>query len=303
MFTSARPRKFLPFWQRQSPGVEIPASGSYVLKYGPTCGNSTAGAFTQSKWQKFSWSGTRIKIVLSILFLIPSLIYAKGSDRIEPQELGNFSLRGSQQPGPLVSFGENIIDKGQVQSFLFADAFIGKNNHLTDVIPSILYGITDDLSFFFNVPFSPGNKAQNNHSSGLEDIFAQLEYAFYTATSSYSANQATLVANVTFPTGSSSKIPPTGFGSNSFFIGATFNHMAIDWFFFTSPGVLLTTLKHGTQFGNQFLYQLGFGRNIPSLSGWIFAWMVEFDGLYSWKNKIKGNIDPNSGGNIRKRPW
>ncbi len=238
--------------------------------------------------------------ILLILFFIPSLIYAEKSDhkRIEPVALGNFSLPISQQPGPLVSFAENIIDKGQAQLFVFADAFIGKNSYLTDVIPSILYGIRDDLSFFFNVPFSPGNKDKDHHSSGLEDIFAQLEYAFYTKKSSHTVDQATLVANVTFPTGSSSKIPPTGFGSSSFFIGATFNHTAIDWFFFTSPGAILTTSKHGTKFGDILLYEFGFGRNIPSPSGWLFAWMVEFDGLYSWKNKIKGTIDPNSGGNL-----
>ena len=237
--------------------------------------------------------------ILWILFLIPSLIYAEKSDQknIDPPALGNFSLSTSQQPGPLVSFGENIVDKGQVQLFLFADAFIGKNSYLTDVLPAILWGITNDFSFFFNVPFSPGNKDKDYHSSGLEDIFAQLEYAFYTKKSPHSVDQATVVANVTFPTGSSSKIPPTGFGSNSFFIGATFNHMEINWFFFTSPGAVLTTSKHGTKFGDQFLYQFGLGRYIPSPSGWIFAWLLEIDGLYSWKNKIKGTIDPNTGGN------
>src|ERR1700722_1589145 len=33
-------------------------------------------------------------------------------DDVEPIRAGNFSLRSSQQPGPLVGFGENIIDKG-----------------------------------------------------------------------------------------------------------------------------------------------------------------------------------------------
>jgi hypothetical protein len=251
-----------------------------------------------------------------MLFLIPCLIYTEkthlektthqscykedknNKKNEEPIPFGNFSLPTSQQPGPLASFGQNILDKGQTQIFLFADAFIGKNSYLTDIFPSVLYGITNDLYFFFNVPFSPGNKDRDNHSSGLEDIFAQLEYTFYLKKTSHTVDQATIVANVTFPSGSISKIPPTGFGSNSFFIGATFNHMEINWFFFTSPGAILTTSKHGTKFGNQFLYEFGIGRNISSPSGWIFAWMVELDGLYSWKNKFHGITDPNSGGNI-----
>ena len=112
---------------------------------------------------------------------IPVLIYAEKSEQsvTTPLEVGNFSLPTSQQPGPLVCFGENIIDKGQIQLFLFGDAFIGKNSYLTDAIPSILYGIRDDLSLFFNVPFSPRNKDKGYHSSGIEDIFVQLEYAFY----------------------------------------------------------------------------------------------------------------------------
>lgn len=242
-------------------------------------------------------NGSLPQILLTLLF-IPGLINADKSEQpLGPSKSGNFSLSTSQQPGPLVSFGENIIDKGLVQLFLFADAFIGKNSYSTDVVPSILYGINDDLSIFFNVPFSPGNKDRDHHSAGLEDIFAQLEYAFYNRKSSHSVDQATLVANVTFPTGSSSKDPPTGFGSSSFFIGATFNHMMIDWFFFVSPGGILTTSKHGTKFGDQFLYEFGLGRNIPSPKGWIFAWMLEFDGAYAWKDKYHGHTVRNSGGN------
>jgi hypothetical protein len=237
--------------------------------------------------------------LLGVLCFIPHLLFSRESDQgIKLDRLGNFSLPFSQQPGPLVSFGENIVDKGQKQLFLMGDAFLGNNNYMSDVTPGILYGITNDLSIFFNAPFSPGNKTQNSHSSGLEDVFAQLEYAVYTKQSSETTNQATLVANVTFPTGSSSKNPPTGLGSSSFFMGATFFHMGTDWFFFTSPGAILTTSKHSTKFGNQLLYQFGLGRNIPSPSGWILAWIVEFDGQYTWKNRIKDSIDPNSGGHI-----
>lgn len=237
----------------------------------------------------------------SFLFLLlTSFIHSDQSNQknIEPIAEGNFALPTSQQPGPLVSFGENIVDKGQVQLFVFGDAFIGKKSYLTDVIPSILYGIRDDLSFFFNVPFAPRDKDRNQHASGLEDIFAQFEYAFFTKKRTHSIDQATIVANVTFPTGSSTKNPPTGFGATSFFIGTTFNHMTTDWFFFLSPGAVLTTSHRGTKFGDQILYQFGLGSNIPSPSGWIFAWMVEFDGEYFWKNKIKDSLDPNSGGNV-----
>lgn len=217
---------------------------------------------------------------------------------VEPPKIGNFALPTSQQPAALFGFGENIIDKGQIQIYFFADAFVGKKKFISDAIPSVLFGITDDLSIYFNFPFAPYLKDGNSHSSGLEDFFVQLEYAFYNKKTYTYVDQATIVTNVTVPTGSTKKDPNTGFGAPSIFIGATYNHMRVDWFVFTAPGAILTMSNHGTKIGDQFLYQLGFGRNIPSPRGWIYAWILEFDGQYFRKNRIHGKIDPDSGGNF-----
>jgi hypothetical protein len=65
-----------------------------------------------------------------------------------------------------------------------------------------------------------------------------------------------------------------------------------------STGVSLPTSSEQTRFGNQFLYQWGVGRNILSRpSEFIFTGMIELTGLYGGKNKIKGKVDSNSGGN------
>lgn len=235
------------------------------------------------------------------LLLFPGLLLAQRGEepkKDEPPKEGNFSLKTSQEPGPLVSFGENIVDKGDVTLFLFADAILAKRGYLTDVVPSILWGIRDNLTLFLNFPFSPGNREFENHSSGLEDFFAQLEWAYYTKSTKCSSTQATLVGNISFPTGSALKMPNTGFGSIGFFIGATLNYTAINWMVFTSYGATLTTTRHRTKIGNQILYELGVERYLPSPCGWIFALMFEIDGVYAWKDRIKGQIDPNSGGNV-----
>ena len=231
-------------------------------------------------------------------FFLEAFLFLSVLVSADPLPVGNFSLPFSQQIGPLVSFGENIVDQGQVIVYLGADAFIGNDRYSTDVIPSVVYGIRDDLSLFLQVPLAPGNKQGEAHSAGFEDMSLQLEYMFYDGVTTSSSIQATLVANVTFPTGSSTKIPPTGFGSTSFFLGSTLNYTTEQWFVFTSPGAILTTSNGGTQFGDAVLYQFGFARDFPSPFGWIFAWMVEFDGQYAWKNIIKGKTDPNSGGNV-----
>ncbi|MBX9922698.1 MAG: hypothetical protein K2Y01_01175 [Rhabdochlamydiaceae bacterium] len=209
----------------------------------------------------------------------------------------NISLSASQQPNPLVGFGENIIDKGQVQLLLFTDAYIGQDTYYTDLIPGILYGIRDDLSLFFNIPFAPTNALESHRSSGLEDISLQPEYAFYSKDTPLYLMQATVVGNVTFPTGSSKKNPPTGFAAPSFFLGSTFSYTGVTWLFSACYGGVFPLKGSDMQFGNRFLYEAAFGRNIPSPTGWIFAWIIEGSGTYAGKNTIGHEKIPNSGGN------
>ena len=167
----------------------------------------------------------------------------------EPLPIGNFALPTSQQPAPLVSFGQLIIGKDVLQLYFMPFFFLGNDFYTTAVLTSMLYGITDDLVATIGVPVSPGNKNRNHHSSGLEDIFLGLEYAFYSTKSKCSTNQATVLAEVIFPSGNPRVDPPTGFGSPSFFIGGTFNHMTTIWAFFFSSGAFLTTQNDGIKFG------------------------------------------------------
>lgn len=105
--------------------------------------------------------------------------------------------------------------------------------------------------------------------------------------------------NMSFPSGSATKQPSTGYGSPSFFGGFTFNRMYNNWFGFTSEGVTLTTVRHGTKFGNTFLYQFGLGKNIFSqCQNIIIDGIFELDGAYNQKSRIDGSIDPDSGGNM-----
>jgi hypothetical protein len=229
-------------------------------------------------------------------FILISVCHAKETN--EPPKIGNFALPPSQQPGPIIGFGQNILDKNQAQLFLFADDYLGVHKHFIDIIPAILYGITDNFSIFINVPVAESYRTDKHKSSGLEDAFIQLEYAFYTNTTTSFIDQATITSNITAPTGSVQKNPATGTGSPSFFIGATFNRTYVDWFFFTSPGITFTTAKNGTKFGNNYFYQFGLGKNITNLNGWMLAWMGEVDGTYAEQDRVRGMIDPNSGGNV-----
>jgi hypothetical protein len=230
---------------------------------------------------------------LVISLAIPFLGYASE----DPVKEGNFALPDSQTPAPLVSFGQRIIGDQVTQYYVFGEHSRGKKNRATEITPFILYGISDTSTISFNAPFAPSMKKGSHHSRGWEDASAQIESAVYTKTSKFSSAQATVVGSMTFPTGSGRKNPPTGFGAPSFFLGSTYNYTTPNWFGFTSYGSTFTTKHHGKRFGDQILYQAGYGGNIPSPRDWIYAWMVEFDGTYRLRNKVHGVKKRNSGGN------
>lgn len=219
-------------------------------------------------------------------------------DDEEPLKIGNFALPGSQQPGPLVGFGQSIIDKGQQQIYLSGAAFIGKHSYHSEIIATYIYGITDEFSIHLDVPYEPANKDGPNKSSGFSDLAVQLEYAYYSKSEKCWSEQATIVGAVFFPNGSREKDPSTGHGSPSFFAGLTYNHTAIDWLYFGAAGMLLTTKNKDYRAGYGFLYQGGIGRNICSPPGWIYAGILEFIGEYECTDIIFDATDPDSGGNV-----
>lgn len=218
----------------------------------------------------------------------------------KPQSIGNFSVPNITQIAPLIGFGQLLVGKKALLS-QFGEIYTrGHNSYSNVMLPSSIYGIRDDLSIVLFVPFTPRSRSGSSHSSGIMDLFLQGEYGYYMKSYSDHTLTGTLVGNVQFPTGSDSKQPRTGNGSFAYFLGTTLAYLSYDWYIFASSGANLTTSHHRTKFGNSYLYQWGFARYIPQLSpkGWIFDLMVEFDGIYTEKDRIRGKIDFNSGGNI-----
>jgi len=227
------------------------------------------------------------------------LLIGEEQTPITPLPIGNFSVPLVSQIAPLISFGQLLIGKQALLPQLSGSYTRGHDNYSDTIAPNIIYGIREDLSAFFFVPFNPKSRNGASHSSGIQDIFLQMEYGFYNKTGLDYTLSATIVGNIQFPTGSTTKNPRTGNGSFTYFLGTTFAYLSENWYAFASPGVNLTTTHHRTRFGNSYLYQWGFARYIKPLSppGWIFDLMVEFNGTYVEKNKMHGVIDPNSGGN------
>ncbi len=212
---------------------------------------------------------------------------------------GNFALLGSQQLGPFFGFGQNIIDKGLVQFFMFSDGHVGPKQRSVGLFPTLVFGITDSFSAYFEAPINVRNKDKNEHSSGIGDAHLQFEYGIYDCDTKDYVEEATLVGAMFMPTGSVQKNPPTGIGSATFFGGATYNRMYQNWYGYTSHGYEVTTTREGLKPGNTFTYQAGVGLHICSCpEEWIFAALLEVDGHYAGKDKNHGRSDPDSGGNV-----
>ncbi|MBS0624493.1 MAG: hypothetical protein JSS32_00395 [Verrucomicrobia bacterium] len=204
------------------------------------------------------------------------------------------------QIAPLVSFGQLLIEEDVLLPQLTGFSSITHHGYQNIAAPNAIYGIRDNLSVYFAVPVNIRSKTYSSRSSGFNDLILQLEYGYVNWAERDSSLQATLVGNIQFPTGSSSKNPPNGAGWFSYFAGTTLSYMTYDWYAFVSPGANLTISHQGTKFGNSYLYQFGLARYIEFLSprGWIFDLMIEIDGTFMERNEVDGAADPDSGGNV-----
>ncbi len=191
---------------------------------------------------------------------------------------GNLALPTAQQPRPLFCFGQNIVDKSDIQAFLFASSLSSKNSNFTEVIPNIIYGISDNCVFLAGIPIAAKSKLCHKNSSGFESVFAQLEYAFYNDDHATYANQMTFVSNIVI---TGKKNFPSQFAHpSSFFFGMTASHMATDWYYFISPGIIVP-VSHKNNASLTFLYQWGISRNIYYIPQKLLATLLlEFFGEF-----------------------
>src|SRR5260221_6694775 len=94
---------------------------------------------------------------LSLLFFvllccIPLPMHAPKatSEKVTQVKLGNFALPGSQQPGPLFTLGQLLVDKHDLLGYAYFNTLKGENQRFTDAHLNLLYGMTDKCSVFID---------------------------------------------------------------------------------------------------------------------------------------------------------
>lgn len=236
-------------------------------------------------------------------YLLLTIILNTMAHDIQPLPIGNFA--NERKPVTNFGFGQNITTKNNLIIYeSFAQQKSSEENYIT-LSPEFLYGITNELSFFINIPIFLKLHTQHVNSSGIGDLLTQLEYAWFIKRTLDWQIQSTLVTNITFPTGavvaSSSAIrhPSTGYGALSFFVGFTASYLSPAWYLFISDGGIITkTGPNGHKVGNTFLYQFGGGYNLGNPDNITLLLLLEFNGIFAKPNKNCGKPEANSGGNI-----
>ncbi len=211
---------------------------------------------------------------------------------------GLFLFQGSQQPGPLFSFGLFSIDKNQSQYFIQPSYLNLDRGAFTFLEYDYLYGITDNLTLAVAIPYSVSRRLNDNKSTGFSDVGINFEYTLYNLTNDTSSSQLTFVLKSTIPTGSSTKQPPTGLGNPSLLLGATYSTTYADWFQFIESGLTWYAPQHANQAGNYYQLNAGIGRTLyqhSPLSYWFG--LVELNCQYFTASKLNG-IASNTGGQL-----
>lgn len=227
-------------------------------------------------------------IALACLLVIPiTCREEKTTDHILK---GNLALPTSQEPGPLFCLGQNIVDKGDFQGFFLTNT-IGNKNNFTQVMPSIIYGFSDNLSLYAGLPIGVHGRINTIHPTSLDDTLIQLEYAFYNKDTPTYANQITLVGNAQIATKVSRRHSALPLNPPHFLLGMTASHMSCDWYFFASPAIEFGKKKNNKKFGYIAYYQWGIGKNLySSPNKRILTIIFEFFGSSVLASKSKNSI-------------
>lgn len=220
--------------------------------------------------------------ILFLLIMGIGSMYAREENEVEHVLEGNLTLPTSQQPSPLYAIGQDIVDKHDFQIFGLYDYLRGCNKKYSEVLSSALYGITDNLSFFLGIPAAASFKLDGSCSSGIEDMYLQMEYAFFNKDAERYAIQSTLVNILVLPTGSFHKNPPTGAGYPTFVVGGTTSVTSPSWYAFVCAGGVFPTNSQQGQIPKKLLYQGGLSYNVAyAKEKWMLTLGAEMYGSFS----------------------
>lgn len=195
------------------------------------------------------------------------------------------AIRGQlTAPGPLFSFGDNILPAKQVKCDTMLDYLIGDQVEATVVTHSWLVGISDRLSMELGFPIFFHQRDNKISSPGLGSIFTQFEYGFYKYDNAETEidHLATILFRIGYPTATTDLLNIDAVLTPNFLFGFTNNFIVSHWTFYQAIGWIRNTEdKNKKTLGHQFLYTLGGGRTLFDKGTYAICLMLEATGVHS----------------------
>ncbi len=237
-----------------------------------------------------------MKRIISLYFLLLKTFI----NGVEQLQIGNLALPTSQQPGPVFCLGQNTMNKGDIQVLCDSNIARISNEKFLVMVPAMLWGITDNFSLYWGSQYIRERFINTNRLKVLDGGFLQGEYTCYTKKTITYTNQITAVAHFVASSGNVDPRLPLNIDSASLFAGFTASHLAVDWYYYTSGGVIWSiNSDKENRFGATVLYQGGFGRNIAyKTDSWLATAMVELFGKFTTRDSLRDVGDGTSKTNV-----
>jgi len=210
----------------------------------------------------------------------------------EKAKTGNFALPTSQQPSPFFSIGQNIVEKGDFLATGTNVFYKGPCQKFPATTLNLLYGITDQLSVFFDIPEASKYQHARTITSEVDYVTLGSEYSFYTKEEETHTKQATVLTTLQIPYTYIPPISEAGIQGITYLLGGTAAYMSSLWYLFISGGFSLTKPKRAHGIFTQFIYENGIGINLGNPDGWIALALFEFNGVYALSFKAPGQFLP-----------
>jgi hypothetical protein len=236
-------------------------------------------------------------MVLNALGCLLALSIMWANDDENQLKIGNLALSSALAPGPLFSFGQNIIDKHDFLLWESLEVLKARNSRYLLGTTSFLYGVSDTLSLLANVPIA---KYQQNRAcnKGLSNISLQAEWAFYVNDQLTYTNQLTWVTALRFPAPKRMGFPSLGSKAPGFFLGTTASHLSIKWYSFLTLGGWVIAPDKNQGASTQLLYEAGLGYNLGNPADGILLALLEANGIRSTQKRIGEIITKHNNANI-----
>lgn len=216
-----------------------------------------------------------VLVIISCFSIHNNLCWEKAYQTDDPES----EIAYNRLVFPLFSLGQSVVGKNNLYVGTSVSEPFWEMEHDLSCTPGILYGITDSLSIQGFFPVTIGCKINEETITGLGNIIAGFEWAYYRKKNNGSYTQATIFNQYKIPV--SSKIPALTSGAVDILLGGTISHNTPKLYTFGSTALLIPTWHDNMRKGYSFFYEFGIGPIITKKKETLFCIFLEADGIFS----------------------